>query len=65
MKEKVIGTFQTMYTQAFKSFLNSTLYNIPPEYQVMAEAFSINRDELLIKSIKMVLEDREAINANF
>ncbi len=59
MKEKMLGTLKTIYTDSFKSFLRTALYDIPPERLVLVEAFGINRDELLIKCIKMVLDSRE------
>jgi hypothetical protein len=61
MKEKLVGTFETIYSKSFEDYLRHMLYMESQENIVMAEAFAINREELVLKCIKMVLDKREKI----
>lgn len=61
MKTKLIGTYEEAYTQGFKTLFYSYLGPDPAHtlQGVVADAFGINRKDLLIKSVKMVLDSIE------
>ena len=59
MKEKLIGTFSEAFKRDFEHYLRQLSYGINPEEKVIAEAFGINREELAVKAIKLVLDNRE------